>query len=90
MDLTETDKRSQDLFGHNPSEILLSELFVDRFGAQAGQMLEAFLGAVDRTALPFDLLGQVRRHEFPGYPSYEQGLPNLYYYFVPDSGWGSD
>jgi len=90
MNLSKTDTGSHGLFGHKPSEILLSELFVDRFGAQAWQMLEAFLAALGRTALPFDLPEQLRRHEFPGYPTYEQGLPNLYYYFVPDSGWGSD
>ena len=61
MNLSKTDTGSHGLFGHEPSEILLSELFVDRFGAQAWQMLEAFLAALGRTALPFDLPEQLRR-----------------------------
>src|SRR4030095_2227789 len=31
-----------------------------------------------------------RRHEYPPYPGYESGMPNVYYYFVPKSGWGSE
>ena len=40
--------------------------------------------------MPFDLLAETRKHEYPGYPGYEQGLPTVYYYFVPGSGWGSE
>ena len=71
MNLSKTDTPSHDLFGRKPSEVLLSELFVDRFSAQAGQTLEAFLAALGRIALPFDLLEQLRRHEFPCYPTYD-------------------
>lgn len=40
--------------------------------------------------MPFDLRAATRKHEYPGYPGYEQGLPTVYYYFVPGSGWGSE
>lgn len=79
-----------EIFGGDTSETLLSGLFVDRFGAKAWEMLESFLAAVARTELPFDLLRQIRKHEYPGFPTYEEGLPTVYYYFVPNSGWGSD
>ena len=78
------------IFGHNPSESLLAVLFLDRYGVNAWEMLGSFLAAVARTELPFDLLNQIRRHDYPGYPGYEDGLPSMYYYFVPASGWGSD
>lgn len=81
---------SSALFGADPAEALLSELFVDRFGNSAWDELQAFLRIVSRTNLPFDLSEQLRRHEYPGYPGYEQGLPTVYYYFVPESGWGSE
>jgi hypothetical protein len=82
---------SNGIFGSDPSETLLSGLFVDRFGgAKAWEKLKSFLSGMGRTELPFDLLRQIRKHEYPGYPTYEDGLPAVYYYFVPDSGWGSD
>jgi hypothetical protein len=78
------------IFGSDPSEALLSELFLDRYGVTAWEILDAFLAAVARTKLPFDLMTQIRKHDYPGYPGYGDGLPSVYYYFVPDSGWGSE
>ncbi len=68
----------------------MAALFLDRFRSDAWQRLDPFLVRVGRTQMPFDLLAQTRKHEYPGYHGYEQGLPTLYYYFVPESGWGSE
>jgi hypothetical protein len=78
------------MFGGRESERLLSALFLNRYGGEAWKMLEPFLAALGRTELPFDLLEQVRKHEYPGYTDFEDGLPTVYYYFVPDAGWGSE
>lgn len=77
------------IFGNRESEQLLSALFVKRYGGSAWQMLERFLAALNRTELPFALVDQIRRHEYPGYAGYEDGMPTIYYYFVPRTGWGS-
>jgi hypothetical protein len=56
---TENELRRSAIFGGNPSEALLSELFLDRFKAKAWEKLDAFLNAIARTTLPFDLLVQL-------------------------------
>jgi hypothetical protein len=78
------------IFGGSETETLLSALFLDRFGDKAWQKVEQFLAAIGRTELPFDFLANIRKHEYPGYAGYEEGLPTVYYYFVPKSGWGSE
>jgi hypothetical protein len=78
------------MFGSRESERLLSALFLNRYGGEAWKMLEPLLAALGRTELPFDLLEQVRKHEYPSYTDFEDGLPTVYYYFVPDAGWGSE
>lgn len=77
-----------ELFGAKDGELLLLELFGHAFADPEIQM-RGFLAQVEQTKLPFDLMQQLRKLEFPGYPSFECGLPSSFYYFVPDSGWGS-
>jgi hypothetical protein len=81
---------SPQIFGGKDSETLLSALFLDRFGEKAWERLDQFIRAIGRTELSFDFLANLRKHEYPGYAGYEAGLPTVYYYFVPGSGWGSD
>ncbi len=77
------------VFGSGDSEQLLSALFLRRYGSRAWEFLERFLGALSRTELPFDFFEQLRRREYPAYPGYEDGMPTIYYYFVPNTTWGS-
>jgi len=76
------------MFGQHEGEQLLIELFVARYG-DGGKLLDWFLSRLRMVKLPFDLLKQLRRHDHPGYPTFECGLPTTYYYYVPNSGWGS-
>ena len=53
-------------------------------------LLDQFLSRLKTAKLPFELLEQLRRHDYPGYPTFECGLPATYCYYMPNSGWGSD
>lgn len=77
------------MFGQNKSERQLIALFFDYYRDQ-GRLLEQFFSRVNTVKLPFNLLEQLRRHDYPGYPTFECGLPSTYYYYLRDSGWGSN
>jgi hypothetical protein len=68
---------------------ILIDCFDWRFGENAAEEIAKFSAELNRTALPFDLKSQLRIRNFPGYPGFEKGMPDAYYYFVPDCGWGS-
>ena len=76
------------LLAANPGETLLAELFSIHFDDPVEEM-ERFQSLLTRVKLPFDLFQQLRRQDFPGYPTFECGLPSTYYYFVPGTRWGS-
>jgi hypothetical protein len=78
------------VFGQSEAERLLAALFVERYGIESAKKLEEFMSHLARIVLPLDLTEQLRKRVFPGYPGYEDGLPAVYYYFVPGSGWGDD
>ncbi len=69
-------------------EKLIAEAFLQRYGAHAGTELEAFLNDVRQVQLPFELIEQVRRREYPGFAGFESGLPPTYYYFIPGTNYG--
>lgn len=77
------------MFGQHEGKQLLVELFVAHYG-DGGKLLDQFLSRLKVVKLPFDLLEQLWRHDYPNYPTFECGLPATYYYYVPNSGWGSD
>jgi hypothetical protein len=41
-------------------------------------------------SLSFDLRAQLRELEYPPQPGLPKGVPSFIYYYVPNSGWGSD
>jgi hypothetical protein len=43
-----------------------------------------------RLRLPFNLRNQLRELEHPPQPGLPDGIPSLIYYYVPNSGWGSN
>jgi hypothetical protein len=70
-------------------DTLLQACFRWRFSGRASENLAEFYHLLATVELPFDLVSQMRNRDFPGYPGFEDGWPDYYYYFVPDSGWGS-
>ena len=40
--------------------------------------------------MPFDFRAQVRELRFPAHSGFPNGYPSLVYYFVPNTGWGSE
>ena len=76
------------MFGETYQEQVLAELFFDQFGERGGLELHRFLQHLEGIELPFRLVDQVRKKEYPGYPGFECGLPPSYYYFVPGSCYG--
>jgi hypothetical protein len=79
---------NQSLSSPAAGETLLADLFSLHFDDPIEE-LKRFRSLLARVKLPFELLMQLRRQDFPGYPTFEYGLPSTYCYFVPGSGWGS-
>lgn len=67
---------------------LLHRAFARHFDdpVAAERRFEKNLAAV---SLPFEVIGRLRELEFPPFPGFEQGMPSLFYYFVPGTGWGT-
>jgi hypothetical protein len=79
------------LFGIHPGESLLTQAFEQAFEGAAAAELALFLDILPKFRLPFGcFFDQLRRMDCPGYPSFECGLPPTFYYFVPNTKWGSD
>jgi len=76
------------MFGGATGEQFLTQLFVDQYGDCGPQRLHEFLRRLSGVELPFSVLEQMRKQEFPGFPGFECGLPPSYYYFVPGTCYG--
>ncbi len=76
------------MFGGSEQERLLAAMFSDKYGERGGAELLRFLDQVAQVTLPFDLVEQMRRRDYPGFAGFESGLPSRFYYFVPGSGYG--
>lgn len=77
------------MFGASEQERFLAAMFSDQYGAeQGGKELLRFLDQLAQVQLPFDLVGQMRRLDRPGFAGFECGLPPQFYYFVPGAGYG--
>lgn len=67
------------------------EAFRSRFGSIDGARAYAeFCGLLDGVPLPFILGRQMRQLEYPATKGWPDGMPTIFYYFVPNSGWGSE
>lgn len=80
---------SHPLFGANLGDRLLLECFSLAHTDPCDELVR-FLPKLEGVNLPFSLVSQIRKVEYPGYPGFECGLPSLFHYFVPNSNWGSD
>jgi hypothetical protein len=71
------------------SDELLIRLFQSHFpdAVAALRRLDTHLALVE---LPFDLKAQLRELPFPPQPGLPNGMPSFIYYFVPNSGRGTD
>lgn len=79
------------IFGSQTGESLLTQVFEQTFDVNAASELALFLENLQKFKLPFDcFLNQLRRMDCHGYPGFECGLPPTFYYFVPNTKWGSD
>ena len=77
------------MFGSTESERLLSQLFAQKYGTDGGAEAARFLASLEGVKLPFDLTEQIRCRDYP--PCGENtGMPSIFYYFVPDTGRGSE
>jgi hypothetical protein len=68
---------------------LLHQLFI-RHSASPDDDAHRLLTLAGEANLPFDLLAQLRKLEFPPQPPLKEGLPSTIYYFVPGSRQGSE
>ncbi len=71
------------------SDGLLLRLFARHLDDPAAALLRLDKHA-GRIRLPFDLRTQLRELEHPAQPGLPKGLSSLIYYYVPNSGWGSN
>lgn len=68
------------------------EVLLRLFGRHYDDAVAALLRLDKRLAdisLPFDLRAQLREMSYPPQPKLPKGLPSFIYYYVPNSGWGS-
>jgi hypothetical protein len=67
----------------------IDEAFTARYGsAESGEAVR-FKSRVADLRLPFDFEANLSRFDYPGYPSFETGLPSAFRYFVPGALHGS-
>ena len=68
---------------------MLVRLFQRHFADHVAALLrlERHLASIP---LSFNLKTQLRELPYPPTPGHPNGVPSLIYYFLPDSGWGSD
>ncbi len=76
------------MFGSREGKKLLVQLFNEQYEQQGPLKLHKFLGDARGIELPFDLIDQMRRRDYPGFSGFEAGLPSSFYYFVPGSSYG--
>lgn len=75
------------------SQLAASELLIRLFSRHFDDPVSAVLHFEERVkdlGLKFDILSRIREIPFPSQPSVPNGLPSFIYYYVPDSGRGTN